>query len=156
MKSQKEKMDKPTKFTIRAYAIIINDKNEVLLSDEFVFGMRITKFPGGGVELGEGILDGLHREAIEELGQDIEIVNHFYTTDFFQQGYFKIDVQVVSVYYLAKLKEPTRFKISTKSFDYEKEIEGAQSFRWIAIKNLKVEEITLPIDKVVAHMLIEA
>lgn len=149
-------MDKPTKFTIRAYAIIINDENEVLLSDEFVFGIRITKFPGGGIELGEGILDGLHREAMEELGQDIEILEHFYTTDFFQQGYFRNDVQVVSVYYLAKLIEPPRFKISTKSFDYEKEIEGAQSFRWIAIKDLKAEEITLPIDKVVAHMLIGA
>ena len=149
-------MNKPTKFTIRAYAIIINDKSEVLLSDEFVFGMRITKFPGGGVELGEGILDGLHREAMEELGQDIEILEHFYTTDFFQQGYFRNDVQVVSVYYLAKLIEPPRFKISTKSFDYEKEIEGAQSFRWFAIKELKAEEITLPIDKVVAHILIKA
>jgi 8-oxo-dGTP diphosphatase len=148
-------MIKPTKFTIRAYAIIINDKNEVLLSDEFIFGMRITKFPGGGVELGEGILDGLHREAMEELGQDIEILEHFYTTDFFQQGYFKIDVQVVSVYYMAKLKESPRFKIATKPFGYEKEIEGAQSFRWIAIKELKVEEISLPIDKVVARRLVE-
>lgn len=147
-------MSKPTTFTIRAYAIIINDKNEVLLSDEFVFGMPITKFPGGGVELGEGILDGLHREAMEEIGRDIEILNHFYTTDFFQQGYFRNDVQVVSIYYKAKLKEPQRFKTSTQPFDYENEIEGAQSFRWMALKYLKVEEITLPIDKVVAKMLI--
>jgi len=146
-------MNKPTKFTIRAYAIITNEKNEVLLSDEFVFGLRITKFPGGGVELGEGILDGLHREAIEELGQDIEILNHFYTTDFFQQGYFKKNVQIVSVYYLAKLKESPRFKISIKPFDFEKETEGAQSFRWSDLKDLQIDEITLPIDKVVARML---
>lgn len=141
------------KFNLRAYAIILNDKQEILLSDEFVFGMRITKFPGGGVELGEGITGCLHREAMEELGQDIEITRHFYTTDFFQQGYFRTNVQVVSVYYLAKLKEPPGFKISTKPFDYEKETEGAQSFRWVAVKDLKVEEITLPIDKVVAEKL---
>jgi 8-oxo-dGTP pyrophosphatase MutT (NUDIX family) len=146
-------MNKPTKFNIRAYAIIINDENEILLSDEFVFERRITKFPGGGVEFGEGTLECLHREAIEELGQDIEIIRHFYTTDFFQQGYFRSDVQIVSIYYLAKLKEFPRFKISTKPFDYENETEGAQSFRWIAIKDLKVGDITLPIDKVVAGML---
>ena len=145
-------MDKPTKFNLRAYAIIINDKNEVLLSDEFVFGIHVTKFPGGGVELGEGIIDCLHREAIEELGQDIEIIQHFYTTDFFQQGYFRTDVQVVSIYYKAKLKETPKFKISTKPFDYENEIEGAQSFRWVSIKKLNIEEISLPIDKVVAGM----
>jgi ADP-ribose pyrophosphatase YjhB (NUDIX family) len=146
-------MDKPTKFTIRAYAIIINENNEVLLSDEFVFGMRITKFPGGGVELGEGIVDCLHREAIEELGQDIEILQHFYTTEFFQQGLFKNDVQVVSVYYKAKLKENPKFKISNKPFDFENEIEGSQSFRWVSINEINVEEITLPIDNVVAGML---
>jgi len=146
-------MNKLSRFNIRAYAIIVNDKNEILLSDEFVFARRITKFPGGGVELGEGTLDCLHREAMEELGQDIEILHHFYTTDFFQQGYFRNDVQVVSIYYLAKLKEPPRFRISTKPFDYENEMEGAQSFRWIAIKELKAEEISLPIDKVVAGML---
>lgn len=147
-------MDKPTKFTIRAYAIIINERNEVLISDEFVFGIRVTKFPGGGVELGEGIIDCLHREAIEEFGQDIEIFQHFYTTDFFQQGLFRNDVQVVSVYYKAKLKEPPKFKISSKPFDYDKEIDGAQSFRWVYVKQLNIDEITLPIDKVVAGMLV--
>jgi 8-oxo-dGTP diphosphatase len=147
-------MNKPTHFNFRTYAIIINEKNEILLSDEFVFGRRITKFPGGGVELGEGTLDCLHRESIEELGQDIEILHHFYTTDFFQQGYFRKEIQVVSIYYLAKLKEEPKFKISEKPFDFEKDVEGAQSFRWIAIKNLKVEDISLPIDKIVAEMLI--
>lgn len=147
-------MDKPTKFTIRAYAIITNEKDEVLLSDEFVFGIRVTKFPGGGVELGEGIIDCLHREALEELGQDIEVLQHFYTTEFFQQGLFRNDVQVVSVYYTSKLIEAPKFKISSRPFDYEKEIDGAQSFRWINLKQLNVDEITLPIDKVVAGMLI--
>jgi ADP-ribose pyrophosphatase YjhB (NUDIX family) len=148
-------MDKPTKFTIRAYAIIINENDEVLLSDEFVFGIRITKFPGGGVELGEGIIDCLHREAMEELGQDIEILQHFYTTDFFQQGIFRNDVQVVSIYYKAKFKDSLKFKISISPFDFEKDIEGAQSFRWVAINKLTIDDLSLPIDKRVIGLLTE-
>lgn len=146
-------MEKPKKFNLRAYAIITNKKKEVLLSDEFVFNMRITKFPGGGVELGEGIIDCLHREALEELGQDIEIIRHFYTTDFFQQGFFRTDVQVVSIYYLAKLKGEPQFKASLKPFDYAQETEGSQSFRWVYINELLIDEISLPIDKVVAELI---
>ena len=72
-------------FTIRVYAIIINNKNEILLSDEFQMGMKMTKFPGGGMEFGEGTIDCLKREAIEEFGQEIEVLDHFYTTDFFNR-----------------------------------------------------------------------
>ena len=36
-----------TRFTIRVYGIILNEKDEVLLSDESYLGHRFTKFPGG-------------------------------------------------------------------------------------------------------------
>ncbi len=102
------------KFTIRVYAIIINENNEVLLSDEFQEGMKMIKFPGGGMEFGEGTFDCLEREAIEEFGQEIEVLEHFYTTDFFQQAMFKKEYQVMSIYYLAKFKDEIKFKISDK------------------------------------------
>ncbi|MEN8118819.1 MAG: NUDIX domain-containing protein [Bacteroidota bacterium] len=142
------------KFTIRVYAIIVNEKNEVLLSDEFQFGMKMTKFPGGGMEFGEGTIDCLKREAIEEFGQEIEVLNHLYTTDFFQQAKFKKEYQVVSIYYLAKFKDKIKFKVSEKSFDFNKPKNESQSFRWQAIKNLEVEDMTLPIDKKVAEIII--
>ena len=41
-------------FNIRVYGILINDKKQVLVSDEFIRGGYYTKFPGGGLELGEG------------------------------------------------------------------------------------------------------
>ena len=64
-------MDQPvSKFTIRVYALIINGENEVLLSDEFRLGMRMTKFPGGGLQFGEGTLACLKREAMEDIGFD--------------------------------------------------------------------------------------
>ncbi len=77
-----------TRFTIRVYGIILNDRNEVLLSDESYRGHRFTKFPGGGLEYGEGTLDCLRREIREETGCRIEILRHLYTTDFFQESLF--------------------------------------------------------------------
>jgi ADP-ribose pyrophosphatase YjhB (NUDIX family) len=139
--------------TIRVYAIIINKKNEVLLSDEFRLGMKITKFPGGGLEFGEGTIGCLKREAKEEFGQEIEVLEHFYTTDYFQPAMHDDDLQVFSIYYLARFKDKVKFKISAKAFDFDKLDDGAQSFRWQAIKTLKIEDITLPIDKKVVELL---
>jgi hypothetical protein len=36
----------PTQFTIRVYALIINDQHEVLVTDEFQLGMKMTKLFG--------------------------------------------------------------------------------------------------------------
>ncbi|MEI8060472.1 MAG: NUDIX domain-containing protein, partial [Ferruginibacter sp.] len=72
-------------FTIRVYGILINEKKQVLVSDELIRGMYITKFPGGGLELGEGTRDCLKREFMEEMGLTVEIGNHIYTTDFYQK-----------------------------------------------------------------------
>lgn len=75
-------------FIIRVYALIINQQNEILLSDEFQMGMRMTKFPGGGLKYGEGTIECLHREALEEFGQDIEITGHFLYNRFFSGSFF--------------------------------------------------------------------
>lgn len=150
-------MDQPvSKFTIRVYALILNGKNEVLLSDEFRLGMRMTKFPGGGLQFGEGTLECMKREAMEEFGQEIEIISHFYTTDFFQRAVFFEDHQLISIYYLAGFVEPIRFKISERPFDFEQDIEGNQSFRWRKINAIMEEEITFPVDKRIVSMLKQA
>jgi len=140
-------------FTVRVYALIINEKNEVLLSDEYQLNTKMTKFPGGGLEFGEGTIECLKREAIEEFGQDIEITGHFYTTDFFQKALFLDGYQVISIYYKAKFKEKIKFKISDKPFDFEELKNGNQSFRWQKLENLHPEEFYLPIDKYVANIL---
>lgn len=140
-------------FNIRVYALIINEEKEILLSDEFRMGIRMTKFPGGGLHFGEGTIDCIKREAIEEFQQEIEVIEHFYTTDFFQQAYFFPDNQLISIYYIAQFKEELNFLINKKPFDYKEEIEGAQSFRWIPLNELSEEVMTLPIDKKVALLL---
>ena len=141
-------------FVIRVYGIIINSKNEVLLSDEFQLGIRMTKFPGGGLEYGEGTIDALKREFKEECNaQKIKNIKHFYTTDFFQKALFYENKQLLSIYYLAELMVPVKFKISKIPFDFQEDKNGNQSFRWIKIKNLNVDDITFPIDKFVAGKL---
>ncbi|HET9278185.1 MAG TPA: NUDIX domain-containing protein [Flavitalea sp.] len=54
-------------FNIRVYGILINEKKQVLVSDEFIRGSYYTKFPGGGFEFGEGTGNCLKREFKEEI-----------------------------------------------------------------------------------------
>lgn len=135
------------------YALIINGKKEILLSDEFRMGMRMTKFPGGGLQHGEGTIDCLKREALEEFGQELEVLDHYYTTDFFQQALFYPDHQLISIYYLAKFPEPARFRISEKAFGFKEDLEGNQSFRWKPLSELKKEDVSFPIDRTVVELL---
>ena len=144
------------RFVIRVYAIVINEKNELLLSDEYVLNTQMTKFPGGGLEFGEGTQECLEREAMEEFGQSIEIISHFYTTDFFQKALFYDDAQLISIYYTARFTEPIRFKLSDKPFDFSPKVNGSQSFRWKPLHELSPDDMTFPIDKKVVELLIKS
>jgi 8-oxo-dGTP diphosphatase len=139
-------------FNLRVYALIMEDGN-ILLSDEFVHNMNMTKFPGGGLYFGEGPADCLKREAIEEFGQEIEIIEHYYTTHFYQHALFYDDQQLISIYYLARFAEAPRFKISQKAFDFEVLENESQSFRWAKIFELSENEMSFPIDRYVLNML---
>jgi ADP-ribose pyrophosphatase YjhB (NUDIX family) len=143
----------PSRFTIRVYGLIISDQKEVLVTDEFQLNMRMTKFPGGGLDFGEGTVDCLRREMMEECNQEIEDIRHFYTTDFFQKALFWEDHQLISIYYMARLKEPAKFRISTVAFDFPEMVNGNQSFRWVSVESLNPDEFTFPIDKHVAFLL---
>lgn len=143
-------MSKTGNFIIRVYGLILNGNQKVLLTDEFQMGMKMTKFPGGGLEFGEGTIDCLKREMAEECnGQQIKNIRHFYTTDFYQKALFFENHQLISIYYTAELKEPLQFKISKKQFDFENLENGNQSFRWKKIKSLSESELSFPIDKFV-------
>jgi 8-oxo-dGTP diphosphatase len=140
-------------FNIRVYGIIINDKNEILLADEERFGERMTKFPGGGLHYGEGTIDCLKRESIEEFGQEIEVLEHFYTTDFFQESYFHKKTQIISIYYRARFTEKENFRISTIPFDFQIRTSETISFRYKKITEIKPDELTFPIDRIVVEIL---
>jgi ADP-ribose pyrophosphatase YjhB (NUDIX family) len=145
--------DQIIKFNLRVYGIAFNAKSEVLLTDEFRFGRRMTKFPGGGLEFGEGTLDCLKREFREEMKQEIKIIRHFYTTDYFQPTkLLKVPQQLISIYYLIELTDPDCLKTTNKRFDFA-DVEGAQSFRWVKPEDIEEEEMTFPIDRKVMGMI---
>jgi len=139
-------------FNVRVYGLLVNDQDEVLISDEQEYGMRFTKFPGGGLELGEGLTDGLKREFLEECNAEVEIVRHFYTTDFFVKSAFN-DSQVISVYYLVKNTNPLNLTFKTMVFDFDGEGDILQSFRWVKLGNLADEVFLFPTDQHVAKLL---
>lgn len=146
------------RFNVRVYGILINDLQEVLLADEaFINGMLATKFPGGGLELGEGTLDCIIREFKEETGIDVTVKEHFYTTDFFVPSFFDIEAesQIISIYYIVESDKWKQIKTSQHKFDF-KVVKGkeTESFRWVSVYKLDEEtDITLPIDKVVVEKL---
>ncbi|WP_295772988.1 NUDIX hydrolase [uncultured Mucilaginibacter sp.] len=141
-------------FNVRVYGLLINHEQEVLLTDEQVQGYRFTKFPGGGVEFGEGLSQALKREFMEECNTEVDVMSHFYTTDFFVKSAFN-DSQIISVYYLVKAIGPLNFAVKTKAFDFDGDSLQMQSFRWEKISNLTPQNVTFPIDQYVVELLKE-
>lgn len=141
------------KFNVRVYGVLIQD-GALLVSDEYIKRNKVTKLPGGGLEFGEGIKDCLIREFKEEMDLDVEVTNHFYTTDFFVTSAFDTKSQVISIYYMVKPLGEILCRISDSAHDYEKK-EGAQSLRWINLNDLKENDFTLIIDRKVGEMLVK-
>lgn len=133
--------------------MIFNEWKEILLSDEYQMDMKMVKFPGGGMEKGEGTIDCLQREAMEEFGQPLINIRHYYTTDFYQPAFFFKDTQLVSIYYLADFSEGINFKVSRKPFDIPEMKNGQQSFRWVPLSAVKEEDLTFPVDRKVISLL---
>ena len=142
------------KFNVRVYGILINDRKEVLVSDEWEYGIEFSKFPGGGLEFGEGTIDGLKREFKEECNCEIEVIKHFYTTDFFIESMFGKG-QLISIYYLVKNTSPLTIRIVEQAFDFLEKKEPAQCFRWIPLERFSTNDMTFPVDKYVAEMIIQ-
>src|SRR5215213_2885600 len=149
-------------FNIRVYGILITDDKQVLVSDEFIRGKYYTKFPGGGLEFGEGTRDCLKREFIEELDLKVEVLDHLYTTDFYQESAFRPGDQIISIYYLVKPLEEINVRLSEQKFDFDEgqllryeEKQEVESFRFINWQEVSDETVTLPIDKIVVKMITE-
>jgi 8-oxo-dGTP diphosphatase len=149
-------------FNIRVYGILLNERKQVLVSDEFIRGNYYTKFPGGGLEFGEGLRDGLKREFKEEMNLEVEIGEHIYTTDYFQISAFNPGHQIISIYYFAKALEPITAPLRNMPFDFDenqllfyKKKGEIETFRFVDWNDFSEDTVTLPIDKIVVRILKE-
>lgn len=141
-------------FNVRVYGILFDKDNRLLISDEFEHDKKFTKLPGGGLEFGEGLVDALKREFLEECALPVEIIRHFYTTDFFVKSIFN-DSQVISVYYLIKALEAPAFKTSLIPFDFAGDETAMQSFRWVSLAELEPANMTFETEQYVINLLKE-
>lgn len=140
------------KFNVRVYGLLINKHNQILISDEEEYGIRFSKFPGGGLEYGEGLIDALKREFIEECNLEVEVTEHFYTTDFFIKSAFN-ESQIISVYYLVKPITEIRLSFKETTFDFDEEGDIRQAFRWRSLSELCIDDVTFPTDQRVVELL---
>lgn len=149
-------------FNIRVYGVLIDEEKGVLVSDELIRGKEYTKFPGGGLEFGEGTRECLKREFIEEMSLAVEVGDHLYTTDYFQRSAFNPTHQIISIYYFVKALEPITTRLNETPFQFDEEQMKAyqeqsetESFRFIPLSSFSEKSVSLPIDKIVAGMIIQ-
>lgn len=141
----------PARFNIRVYGIWIRGES-VLLSHEQTDTFSFTKFPGGGLQLGEGIADCLQREFMEELQISVEKKSLFFVNEDFLQSAFLPEDQMICMYYkvhgnVLPTLAPTIETRHGKTYQ-------VQAF-WKNISELKSEDFYFPLDKKVAEMLLQ-
>jgi len=138
------------RFNVRVYGLLFNAHGEVLISDECRNGYSFTKFPGGGVEFGEGIADALKREFAEELGITVRVGDFFYINEFFQASAFNPNDQIIACYYLVYSDELNKIVVNQHTLPL---VVDGEYQRWIALNDLNDSDLAFPIDRHVAMLL---
>lgn len=126
---------------VRVYAACIKDRKIFTLFEEYV-GEKLIKFPGGGLEYGEGTIECLKREFAEELNLEIENIQHLYTQEDFIVSKFNDNEQLLTIYYTADIKEEANLKIIDETIE---------KTEWISLD--EENPFTLPVDKIVFEKL---
>lgn len=131
-------------FNIRVYACVVKDKKVLVLHEEYA-GDFLIKFPGGGLEYGESVIECLHREFLEELNVKIKNIAHFYTQEDFVVSRFRPNEQLLTLYYLAEIVDEQEFLIVDPCIE---------KTEWLLLQT-EGEPLKLPVDKIVFQKLQE-
>ena len=126
-----------------------------MVSHERIKGQAYAKFPGGGLEYGEGPKDAVTREFQEELGLDVKVDELLYTTDFFIQSAFKKEDQIVSIYYQVSNPEMESIVTVDEWPSSELVIAEKQIFQWINPSDVISESLNFPGDRALLQFLLE-
>jgi 8-oxo-dGTP diphosphatase len=124
-------------FNVRVYAICI-ENNKLLTIKEPFNGQIVTKLPGGGLEFGEGTINCLKRELLEELNIEITNITPFYIQEHYIESAIKNNKQLLMLYFKVTIKDLNQLKImDTSILDiYWKEINDECPLSLEADKNM--------------------
>lgn len=138
-------MEAKKSIVIRVYGFILNDKDEILIAEEYHYNSFMRKFPGGGLEPGEGVQDGLRRELREELNLEVEIGAHVHTTPDFIESVFNKQLQVIGIYYQVSTIDNID-SLYRELYEMPNE-NGIEKFKWVPLEELKPSDLTFPMDQ---------
>ncbi|WHF52137.1 NUDIX domain-containing protein [Chryseobacterium gotjawalense] len=130
------------KVNVRVYATIMKNGKVLALHEEYV-GEHLMKFPGGGLEFGESVLECLERELEEELNITVKNIEHLYTQEDFLVSKFRDNDQLLSIYYLAEMVDENELLIMDPCIE---------KTEWVSL-NTEENPFLLPIDKIVFDVL---
>ena len=92
---------KPTSFRIGAYGFLRENDRVLVTRTRTVLG-PVTNFPGGALELGEGALDALRREFIEETGLEVKPIGLAYASEGYHQSEGYPENQLIKIYWFVE------------------------------------------------------
>jgi hypothetical protein len=99
---------------------------------------------------------------MEEMNLSVRVTDHLYTTDFFQMSAFNPEHQIISIYYRVEALEEIRVPLRSKLFDFDEvqmevyhKTGETETFRFIPWESFSPESVSLPIDKVVAALIMK-
>ncbi|SRR5690606_12176618 len=125
------------KTNVRIYACAIKNRSVLVLHEEYA-GEHLMKFPGGGLEYGEGVLDCLHREFEEELNAKIRVIGHLYTQENFEVSRFRENEQLLTIYYMVEILDETDFLIMDPCIE---------KVEWLPV-DTEENNFPLPVDRI--------
>lgn len=144
-------MKKLDKFNVRVYGIIVHS-GKILVSHERFKGKAFTKFPGGGVQLGEGVLDALIREFKEELNIEIIPSYLFHVTESLQVSSFYAEDQVIAIYYIVTSDEVNLIDTTKGKEEIE---EKGEVFEWVELSDFDKGILSFASDREAAGKLLD-
>jgi 8-oxo-dGTP pyrophosphatase MutT (NUDIX family) len=92
---------KPSRFRVGAYGLLRAGDSFLVTRTRTALG-TITNFPGGALELGEGALDALRREFVEETGLEVRPTHLAYASENYHQSPAYPENQLVKLYWFVE------------------------------------------------------
>ena len=144
-------------FNIRVYGLLFNGNGQLLLSRERFRQKEMLKFPGGGLEWGEGVLDALQREFREELSLEVAPDGRPHVSEPFIQSAFSDEAQIVAVHYRVRTVNPEDLtRLNLKPTASEQTSKGAQIIErfWQHPRYLDPAQLTFEMDREAINRLV--